>query len=98
MGTSVPEVKLNNSLLFSIHNYFIRLCLVSQDKSQSAFKNIQCINLDPSRINIEMNNKIKENVNMQAIKDTFSNSQIKVDNSKEILDNCNTQIKVKIQL
>lgn len=40
MGTSVPEVKLNNSLLFSIHNYFIRLCLVSQDKSQSAFKNI----------------------------------------------------------
>lgn len=35
---------------------------------------------------------------MWAIKDTFNNSQIKVDNSMEILDNYNTQIKAKIQL
>lgn len=73
MCTSVTEVKLNNTLFLSIHNHFTRLCLVSQDKSQSAFKNMQCINLDPSRINIEMSNKIKENVNMWAIKDTFNN-------------------------
>lgn len=59
MGTSVPEIKLNNTLLFKHSQLFHKTMSVSQDKSQPAFKNIQCINLDPSRINIEMNNKRK---------------------------------------